>query len=65
MLSMELLGAAVFGSAALSVAGGEGAAVFYSETQGPSRSTGVILSTNPAMVCWVAKVGVEEVENTF
>lgn len=61
---MELLGGAVFGSAGLSVAGGEGAAVFCSETQGPSRSTSMILSTNPSVVCWVTKVGVEEVENT-
>lgn len=64
MLSVELLGGAVFGSAGLSVAGGEGAAVFCSETQRPSRNTSVVLSTNPAVVCWVAKVGVEEVENT-
>lgn len=54
----------MFGSAGLSVAGGEGAAVFCSETQRPSRNTSVVLSTNPAVVCWVAKVGVEEVENT-
>lgn len=43
MLFIGLLGGAVFGSAGLSVAGGEGAAVFRSETQEPSRSTSVIL----------------------
>lgn len=64
MLSMELLGGAVFGSEGLSVAGGKGTVVFCSETQGPSRSTTVILSTNLAVVFWEAKVGVEEVENT-
>lgn len=63
MLSMELLGGAVFGSAGLSVAG-EGTVVFCSETQGPSKSTTVVLSTNPAVVFSEAKVGVEEVENT-
>lgn len=61
---MELLCGAVVGSAGLSVAGGEGAVVFCSETQGPSRSSSVILGTNPAMVCCVAMVGVEEIENT-
>lgn len=49
--------------AGLSVAG-EGTVVFCSETQGPSRSTAVVLSTNPAVVFWEAKVGVDEVENT-
>lgn len=47
----------------ISVAAREGAAVFCSETRGTTRSTSVTLSTNPAVVCWVAKVGVE-VENT-
>lgn len=36
-----------------------------SETQGPSRSTGVRLGANTVLlVCWMAKVGAGEVKNT-